>query len=90
MNLPRLLAGFHHQHPNVEIALLEESSDQIITALHDGLIDLGLIGDTDPQPAGIETQTVADEPLVAAVSPDHPLATQTAITLGKLKDQPLI
>ena len=42
------------------------------------------------QPAGIETQIVADEPLVAAVSPDHPLATQTAIALGKLKDQPLI
>jgi DNA-binding transcriptional LysR family regulator len=75
VNLPRVLADFHHQHPDVEIALLEESSDQIITALQDGLIDLGLVGDTGPQPAGIETQIVADEPLVAAVSPDHPLAT---------------
>ena len=52
-------------------------------------MDLGLIGDADPQPAGIEIpQTVADEPLVATLSPDHPLATQTAIALGKLKDQP--
>jgi DNA-binding transcriptional LysR family regulator len=76
--------------PDVEIALLEDSSDQIITALQDGLIDLGLVGDTDPDPAGIETQIVADEPLVAAVSPEHPLATQTTVALGKLKDQPLI
>ena len=90
MNLPRVLAGFHHQHPDVEIALLEDRSDQIITALQDGLIDLGLVGDTDRQPAGIETQIVADEPLVAVVSTDHPLATLTAIALGKVKDQPLI
>ena len=90
VNLPRVLADFHHQHPDVEIALLEDSSDHIITALQDGLIDLGLVGDAGPQPAGIETQIVADEPLVAAVSPDHPLATQTTIALGKLKDQPLI
>ena len=90
VNLPRVLADFHHQHPDVEIALLEDNSDQIITALQDSLIDLGLVGDTGPQPAGIETQIVADEPLVAAVSPDHPLATQTTIALGKLKDQPLI
>ena len=65
-------------------------SDQIITALQDGLIDVGLVGDTDRQPAGIETQIVADEPLVAVVSTDHPLATLTAIALGKVKDQPLI
>ncbi len=90
VNLPRVLADFHHHHPDVEIALLEDSSDQIITALQDGLIDLGLVGDTGPPPAGIETQIAADEPLVAAVSPDHPLATQTTVALGKLKHQPLI
>ena len=61
VNLPHLLAGFHHQHPHVEIALLEDSSDQIITALQDGRIDLGLVGDADRQPAGIDTQIVADE-----------------------------
>ncbi len=90
VNLPAILADFHHQHPDIEIALLEESSDQIITALQAGLIDLGLVGDTGPQPAGIDTQIVADEPLVAAVSPDHPLATRTTIALRRLKDQPLI
>lgn len=90
VNLPRLLVDFHHQHPAIEIALLEDSSEQIVTALQNGLIDLGLVGETDPQPAGIDTQIVADEQVVAAVSPDHPLATQSAIALGKLKDQPLI
>ena len=90
VNLPRLLVDFHHQHPAIEIALLEDSSEQIVTALQNGLIDLGLVGETDPQPAGIDTQIVADEQVVAAVSPDHPLATQSAIAIGKLKDQSLI
>ena len=90
VNLPRVLADFHHQHPDIEIAMLEDSSDQIISALQAGLIDLGLVGDTGAQPAGIETQTVADEPVVAAVSPDHPLARHGTVALGKLKDQPLI
>ncbi len=89
VNLPRVLADFHHQHPDVEIALFEDSSDDIVAALQDGLVDLGLVGDTGPQP-GIESQIVADEPMVAAVSSDHPLATKTTIALGKLQDQPLI
>ena len=41
VNLPRLLVDFHHQHPAIEIALLEDSSEQIVTALQNGLIDLG-------------------------------------------------
>ena len=90
VNLSRVLADFHRQHPDVEIALFEDNSDKIISALQDGLIDLGLVGDTGPQPTGVETQIVADEPLFAAVSADHPLATQTTVGLAKLKDQPLI
>ncbi len=90
VNLPHVLADFHQRHPDIEIALLEDSSDEILTALQGGLIDLGLVSDTGPQPAGIETQIVADEPVVAGVRPGHPLAGQTTIAVRKLKGQPLI
>lgn len=89
VDLPRVFADFHRRHPDVEIALLEDRSDQIIAALRDGAIDLGLVGDTSA-PAEIETQIVADEPLVAAVDPEHPLASRSTIALARLEDQALI
>jgi DNA-binding transcriptional LysR family regulator len=41
-------------------------------------------------PAGVEGQIVAEEPLTAAVSADHPLAKRATVTLDALRDQPLI
>lgn len=89
-DLPRLLADFHAQHPAIEITLSEATSDNLLSSLQAGHFDAVVFAPGATVPPGIETLTVAEELLVAAVSPIHPLADRTAVRLDELRDEPLI
>ena len=89
-DLPCLLAGFSRQHPAVEITLTEAASDRLLEALMAGELDLALISESSTPPVTIATHTVAEEPLVAAVSPTDPLAGRRTISLKELAAQRLI
>ncbi|MER6498394.1 LysR substrate-binding domain-containing protein [Streptomyces sp. NPDC001455] len=88
--LPQLLADFHAAHPGVEMTLAEATSDQLIDALRRGHFDAVAISPPTPVLPGIETLTVADERLVVAVRPGHPLAARASIRLAELRDAPII
>ncbi|WP_280696334.1 LysR substrate-binding domain-containing protein [Kitasatospora sp. GP82] len=90
IDLPGLLADFHQAHPAVQIGLTEDNSDQLVQALLAGRIDLAIIGLAGPTPAGIDIQTVVDEPFVLAVDHTDPLAGRDSITLGALTERPLM
>jgi len=68
------LAAFHAAHPGVEVSLEEDGSDRLVAGLRDGRLDLAVIGAHGPPLAGLDTLTLVDEPLVAVVAPDDPLA----------------
>ena len=85
-----LLAGFHVRHPDVEITVSEANTDRLIEDLLTGRLDMALVGLSGGQPEGTETQTIADEPLVAAVCLDDPLAAQTSVSLELLRNRALI
>ncbi|MCK7626138.1 LysR family transcriptional regulator [Streptomyces sp. RS10V-4] len=89
-----LLADFHDAHPQVGIALTEDSSEHMLAALRSGELDVALLGTPDAEPpAGLAFQIVADEPLVAAVAPDSPLAAAAEggrLPLAALRGRPLI
>lgn len=88
--LPDLLSGFSHKHPAVEITLTEANSDRLLHAIQTGELDLALIGLSSMPPAGIATQLVTDQPLVAAVNHRDPLARRETITLRTLGQRKLI
>jgi DNA-binding transcriptional LysR family regulator len=90
VDLPGLLADFHQAHPGVEITLAQGNSDQLVEALQAGRLDAAIISVPGAAPAGIELHVVADEPLVAAVSTDHPLATRATISVRDLRERGLI
>lgn len=90
VDLPALLAGFHSTHPAVEIALREANTDQLTESLRAGRLDAAIISVGTADPAGLEIQVVDDQPIVAAVAPDHELAVHTVIPLAMLRDRPLI
>jgi DNA-binding transcriptional LysR family regulator len=91
VDLPGLLAGFHEDHPAVEITLAEDNSDRLIDALRDGGLDAAVlaIGAAKEVP-GLALLVVADEPIDAAVGHGHELANRSRISLGELMDRPLI
>jgi DNA-binding transcriptional LysR family regulator len=84
------LADFHAEHPGVEITLVEDTSDALLDGVRAGRLDLALAGVAGPAPNDLETATVADEDLVAAVNAGHRLAGRRAVTLRALREETLI
>lgn len=89
-DLPALLDGFHRAHPGVEITLTEADSDRLLAALREGTLDMAVIGVAGDPPAGVESQVIVDEPLVAAVARGHPLAGRASLPLASLRGQALV
>jgi DNA-binding transcriptional LysR family regulator len=90
IDLHGMLAGFHIDHPGVEMTLGEGNSDQLVESLQAGRLDVAIISLPGPVPAGLEAHVVVDEPLVAVVSVDHPLAARSSIHLRDLHKRGLI
>jgi DNA-binding transcriptional LysR family regulator len=84
------LSAFHLAHPGVEIALLEDNSDQLIGGVRTGVIDLALIGSSGAPPEGLAALTIVSERLVAAVPPEHPLAQRRRVTLSEICAHPIV
>ncbi|KAB2342174.1 LysR family transcriptional regulator [Actinomadura rudentiformis] len=90
LDLPGLLAGFHRDHPQVEITLSEARAADMIDALRAGQLDLGFISMGAVPPEGLETQVILDQAVVAAVAPGDPLARRDTIPLNALRGRKLI
>lgn len=86
------IGSFQRAHPGIELTLLEDETEALLAALRDGAADLCLIGlgRYDPDPHDLDLRTVAREPVIVAVHPDHPLAGRGSVTLRALKDERII
>jgi DNA-binding transcriptional LysR family regulator len=84
------LARFHLAHSGVEVALVEDSSEQLTEGVRDGGVDIALIGCAGGTPAGLDAFTVTSEQLVAVVPHGHPLTGQDRTTLRELASYPLV
>ncbi len=90
LDVPGLLAAFHDDHPAVEITLTEASAASLAQGLREGRLDMALTSLGTAPPPGIATQVVTDQPLVAVVGRDDPLAGRATVTLAALSDRALI
>jgi DNA-binding transcriptional LysR family regulator len=90
LDVPGLLAAFHDDHPAVEITLTEASAASLAQGLREGRLDMALTSLGTAPPPGIATQVVTDQPLVAVVGRDDPLAGRATVTLADLSDRALI
>ncbi|HEU5026220.1 MAG TPA: LysR family transcriptional regulator [Spirillospora sp.] len=90
LDLPGLLAGFHRDHPNVEITVVQDESASLAEALLAGRTDLAFLSLGAEPPPGIAVQPVIEQDLFASMSRDHPLAGRASITLRALAEQDLV
>ncbi|WP_134729357.1 LysR family transcriptional regulator [Amycolatopsis nivea] len=88
--LPEFLAGFAERYPGVEITLSEANSDLMVDALREGRLDVAVIGLADGVPAGLTTQIVLDEELVAVSALRDEFADRASLTLAELAERSLI
>jgi DNA-binding transcriptional LysR family regulator len=87
--LPRLYRRFRERHPGVTLGLEEMSTAEQVEALRAGRIQVGLAR----PPVGDDTlhvETLAEEPLVAALPARHPLAARARLPLRALAHEPFV
>ena len=85
------LAGFHREHPGIDIELREDNSDVLIAEIRAGSSDVALVGIAGEPPAGLAAEVIISEGLAAIVDPTHPLAGRKAgIRLAELVTYPVV
>ena len=85
------ISGFHKQYPNVEFNIWNGNSDDVVSRLKNGLCEVAVImGPFDQE--NIEGILAFEEPWVAMIPAEHPLAKDEAneIELSKLAPYDLI
>lgn len=90
--LPRVIRAFRKEHPDVKIELVEMLSEHQPEALRNGRIHVGLSRHTqliDP-PAGLSHMVLFEDPFVAALPAQHPLAGKRTTSLAALAELPLV
>jgi DNA-binding transcriptional LysR family regulator len=89
--LPPALAAFQKAVPRVKVLLHDFSSDELISGLRNGLLELAItVEPTGEQSAGIEFEVLRTYSLGVAMSAAHPFARLKSITLEKLAAEPLV
>lgn len=87
--LPHVLPGLRKRFPRLELLLVEEKTDQILSRLRDGRLDAGLLALPihDDQ---LHVEPLFDEPFLLAVPQQHAMAKLTSLDLHDLDDQHLL
>lgn len=91
VDVAELLAGFHADHPAVEITLGTDNSDVLLNKLTDGRLDMAIVSiGADEDPADLDVHVITEEAIEAAVALDHPLGRRRSVALDVLCTHPLI
>ena len=89
--MPATLVEFQRAHPQVQIALRDAPSDELVRLLLDGQLDVALLSfGTEHLPRRLEATVVTHEELVVLVPSTHPLASRQAATLADIADEPFV
>jgi LysR family hydrogen peroxide-inducible transcriptional activator len=87
--MPILLKPLRQAYPGLTIELWEDQTRSLIDGLRNHRLDAALLA-TPPDAPEITEIPLFDEPLLAALPPDHPLAAETTITEEALADEMLV
>jgi DNA-binding transcriptional LysR family regulator len=87
--LPKLLAGFHQQYPQVRVTCHVSSCADVLEMLEEGKVHLALACNP-PFCADVDFFQIASEQIVLITPPGHPWTNQSEIQLEELKEAEFI
>src|SRR5438309_268944 len=89
--LPALFASFHQHYPQIRLKVRVNHTDELITLVEQGEIELGLILDPRLQSELLIVKELFRQPLHLLVSAQHPLVQRkvSAVTLEQILAEPL-
>jgi DNA-binding transcriptional LysR family regulator len=86
--LPQVILGFSKRHPGITFNVTVDRSDQILAAVREGRTDIGLVFYPTAEPE-VSSVFKMREPLVALMSPRHPLAKKAKVSLAESIGYPI-
>jgi len=87
--LPHVIPNIRERFPQLELLLVEEKSDELLTRLREGKLDAALLAlplDDDQ----LHAEFLFEEPFLLAVSQQHPLARRQHLDVQELSSQKLL
>ncbi|MDX3936059.1 MULTISPECIES: DNA-binding transcriptional regulator OxyR [unclassified Stenotrophomonas] len=87
--LPHVIPNIRERFPQLELLLVEEKSDELLTRLREGRLDAALLAlplDDDQ----LHAEFLFEEPFLLAVSQQHPLARRQHLDVQELSSQKLL
>jgi DNA-binding transcriptional LysR family regulator len=88
-SLPAVLHNYRAAYPRVQLQLHESFTSRVVTGLTTGVLDAGLLRDSDPHP-DLHTEVLFSERFIAVLPADHPRATQRSIAAPALRHEPFV
>jgi len=87
--LPHVIPRIRERFPQLELLLVEEKSDVLLSRLHEGKLDTALLA-LPVHDDQLHSQFLFEEPFLLAVPENHPLARLDSLSLGELSNQKLL
>ncbi len=88
VDLPAVLKDFHRRHPEARVSLGVGASEDLVEQVRKGETEVAFLGiPVTARPRGVRARELARERLIAVVSPDHPLAGESAVDLRRLSSE---
>ncbi|MFW8564611.1 LysR family transcriptional regulator [Orrella sp. 11846] len=88
-NFSRVLRYFASNYPDIDLDIVELSTEEMIEELRKGFLDVGLMRPLTAMP-GIETRVVYREPLCLAMPVDHALTDRTQLDAEDLQNAKMV
>jgi DNA-binding transcriptional LysR family regulator len=85
--LASFLCAFHRRQPGVEIAVEDGRCGALLDKLEAGVIDIALLGGTEPLPDTFRSEKLYVEPYVVVMPPGHALGRLTHIRLADVSGE---
>jgi DNA-binding transcriptional LysR family regulator len=88
--VPRAVAEFSRRHPDVDLTVVDDHQQGLLSRLTRWELDLALVYDHEslPEPdVPLERTSLLDDPFDLVVPDGHPLARRTSVALEELADQ---
>lgn len=84
------IRSFRRTYPDVDLSLEEANTPRLVEGIKQGVYDVAFVRPGAVGSADLQERMVVEEPMVAVLPADHPLASAKTIKLGALKDEPFI
>ncbi|MFJ4691241.1 LysR family transcriptional regulator [Streptomyces sp. NPDC088766] len=88
--LPGVLSRYRSLYPEARVRVTQGNRGELYKAVRRGDLDVCLTFGDPPPDAGLRAETLAEEPLVVIVPPEHPLAGRGRAGLVELSAEPFL